>query len=208
MLLKVLMKERLYMILVIDNYDSFTYNLVDLLSGRHKDVKVIKNDEMTSEEIISLSPDGILISPGPGTPEESGVCVDIIKKSEGLIPILGVCLGHQAIGTAYGAKVTRAAETIHGKSELLKHDGVGLFEGIPGDMSVIRYHSLVISKDSMPDDLEALSYSTSDNEIMAVKHKLYEVYGVQFHPESYGSKYGEIIIENFLKIVERKSKYA
>lgn len=196
------------MILVIDNYDSFTYNLVDLLSGRHEDVRVIKNDELTSEEIIRLKPEGILISPGPGTPEESGVCIDIIKKSEGMIPILGVCLGHQAIGTAFGAKVVRANETIHGKSEKLKHVGEGLFYGIPSHMNVIRYHSLVIARDSLPEELETLSYSTSDNEIMAVKHKLYDIYGVQFHPESYGTEYGEKIIDNFLKIVERSSRYA
>lgn len=196
------------MILVIDNYDSFTYNLVDLISVRYDEVKVIKNDELNTKEIMNLKPDGILISPGPGTPEESGVCIDVIKQSNGSIPILGVCLGHQAIGRAYGAEVVRADETIHGKSELLNHKGMSIFEGVPSDMKVIRYHSLVISKESMPDELEALSYSTSDNEIMAVKHKDYDIYGVQFHPESYGTEHGEMIIDNFLKIVERKAKYA
>ncbi|OGI44992.1 MAG: anthranilate/aminodeoxychorismate synthase component II [Candidatus Muproteobacteria bacterium RIFCSPHIGHO2_01_FULL_65_16] len=187
------------MLLMIDNYDSFTYNLVQYLGELGADVRVYRNDRITVPEIERLAPDHIVISPGPCTPHEAGVSVDAIKILGGKIPILGVCLGHQSIGAAYGGKIVRAKQLMHGKTSMIHHAGKGVFQGLPSPFEATRYHSLVIERESLPDCLEITAW-TEDGEIMGVRHKTLVVEGVQFHPESILTQHGHELLSNFLKM--------
>jgi len=185
-------------VLVIDNYDSFTYNLVQYLGELGAEVLVRRNDEVTPEEILELHPDRIVISPGPCTPKEAGVSVEVIEKVSGQVPILGVCLGHQAIGQAFGARVVRG-EPVHGKTAKISHDGEGVYTGLQQNFEATRYHSLVIEPGSLPDSLIVTS-RTEDGTIMGVRHRDYRVEGVQFHPESVLTRSGHELLKNFLKV--------
>lgn len=190
------------MILMIDNYDSFTYNVVQYLAELDADVKVIRNDELTLEQIIELNPEKIVISPGPGNPDEAGVSIEVIKSLAGKIPILGVCLGHQSIGQAYGGKIVRAGQIMHGKTSMIHHTSTGVFRGLPSPYRATRYHSLVLDKETLPDCLEMTAWTQTDEgdieEIMGVRHKELAVEGVQFHPESILSEHGHALLKNFL----------
>jgi anthranilate synthase component 2 len=186
------------MLLMIDNYDSFTYNLVQYLGELGQDVRVYRNDQISVAEIEKLKPDHIVISPGPCTPNEAGVSVETIQKLGGKFPILGVCLGHQSIGQAYGGKIIRARQLMHGKTSMIHHAGKGVFSGLPNPFEATRYHSLVIERSSLPEVLEITAW-TDDGEIMGVRHKTLPVEGVQFHPESILTQYGHELLANFLK---------
>ena len=188
------------MILMIDNYDSFTYNLVQYLGELGQEVKVVRNDEIAAADIAKLSPTPthLVISPGPCTPNEAGISLDVINGYAGKIPILGVCLGHQAIGQAFGGKVVRAPKVMHGKTSKIFHDERGMFAGLPNPFEATRYHSLVIERTSVPDCLEVTA-KTWDEEIMAVRHKTLPVEGVQFHPESFLTTVGKDLLRNFLE---------
>lgn len=188
------------MILLIDNYDSFSYNLVQMFGSLNPDIRVIRNDAMTAEEIGELSPSHIILSPGPGYPKDAGVCEDVVKKLSGTIPILGVCLGHQGICEVFGAEITHARKLMHGKQSLLTIDvSDPIFHGLPKQILAARYHSLIAAKDSLPHCLTVIG--TDDmGEIMAVKHKEYPLYGLQFHPESILTPDGMTILKNFLSI--------
>lgn len=189
------------MVLMIDNYDSFTYNIVQYCLELGADLKIIRNDELSVEEIKALNPSKIIISPGPATPNEAGICLEVIKQMSDTTPIFGICLGHQAIGQAFGGEVVRAPNMMHGKTsqiEILKDDL--LFKDLPKEMTETRYHSLIIKKESIPECIEVTAISKDDGEIMALKIKDKNVYGVQFHPESIMSQYGHEIINNFLKL--------
>ena len=185
------------MLLMLDNYDSFTYNLVQYFGELGEDVRVYRNDQITIEEIEALKPDHICVSPGPCSPAEAGISVALIKHFAGRIPILGVCLGHQSIGAAFGGKIVRAKEIMHGKTSLVTHRGTDVFRGLPSPFTVIRYHSLAIERESLPDCLE-ITAETADGEIMGVRHKTLPIYGVQFHPESILSEHGHDMLRNFL----------
>jgi anthranilate synthase/aminodeoxychorismate synthase-like glutamine amidotransferase len=187
------------MVLVIDNYDSFTYNLVQYLGELGADVRVRRNDAVTVREIEAMAPDQIVISPGPGRPEDAGISVDVIRRFGPTTPILGVCLGHQAIGLVYGGRVCRAAAPMHGKTSTVVHDGKGVFRGITAPFPAGRYHSLVISPQDVPSELEVAA-RTDDGTVMAVRHRAYPVHGVQFHPESVLTDEGRTILRNFLDI--------
>ncbi len=187
------------MILLIDNYDSFAYNLFQLIGEVNSDIMVYRNDKISIEEIESLNPEAIVLSPGPGKPENAGICIDVVRQFHNRVPILGVCLGHQAICTAFGAKVSYAKRLMHGKSSKISLNDDSLFEGLPEEIIVGRYHSLSLMEDTLPDSLEIISKSNDDGEVMAVKHKEFDVYGLQFHPESILTPDGLMIIENFLK---------
>jgi len=187
------------MTLVIDNYDSFTYNLVQYLGEMGVDLKVVRNDQITLDEIAALKPERILISPGPCSPRESGLSNDIIRKFAGQVPILGVCLGHQCIGHTFGAQVVVNYRMMHGKTSPIKHNGKDLFEGMPNPFNATRYHSLVIARDTLPDFLEVTA-ETDEGEIMGVRHKTLPIWGVQFHPESILTENGRTILKNFLKL--------
>ena len=189
------------MLLVIDNYDSFTYNLVQYLGELKQDVRVVRNDEIPAAAIADLAPTHIVISPGPCTPNEAGISLDVIKRYAGKVPILGVCLGHQSIGQAFGGKVVRAAKVMHGTTSRIHHDGKGAFTNVPNPFEATRYHSLIIERASLPDCLEATA-KTSDQdggEIMAVRHKTLPVEGVQFHPESFLTTAGKDLLRNFIQ---------
>jgi para-aminobenzoate synthetase component 2 len=186
------------MILVIDNYDSFTYNLVQYLGELGEEIVVYRNDEIDLDGIEKLKPDHILISPGPCTPNEAGVSLTLIDRFKGRIPILGVCLGHQSIGQAFGGDVVRAEKLMHGKTSEISHDGKTIFEGLPSPFTATRYHSLVVKRDTLPDSLE-ITAETDDGEIMGLRHKDYVVEGVQFHPESIMTDNGLRILRNFLE---------
>ncbi|MBZ8132333.1 aminodeoxychorismate/anthranilate synthase component II [Afifella sp. IM 167] len=190
------------MLLVIDNYDSFTFNLVHYLGELGADTKVVRNDEWTAEQALAADPEGIVLSPGPCTPNEAGICLELIEKAQGEVPIFGVCLGHQAIGQAYGGKVVRAPSLMHGKVSTIEHEGAGVFHGINGPFAATRYHSLTILPESMPAELSVTAH-TSDGVIMGVQHKSHPVHGVQFHPESIASEHGHRILDNFLKLAAR-----
>jgi anthranilate synthase component 2 len=194
------------MILLIDNYDSFTYNLYQQISALGKEVIVIRNDAITIDEIRNLNPEAIVLSPGPGIPEEAGITVDIVKHLYKEYPILGICLGHQAIATAFGSKIVQAKQIMHGKISSLHYERQDLFEQCAGPMEVMRYHSLVIDRNSLHDDFEVIATSKEDGEIMAIQHKTYPVYGLQFHPESIGTKDGTKMIEEFIEIVDSPMK--
>ena len=185
------------MILVIDNYDSFTYNLVQYLGEMGQDLRVARNDKISPDEIADLAPDKIVVSPGPCDPEHAGVSLDVIQRFAGEIPILGVCLGHQTIGQAFGGHIVRAGRLMHGKTSPVRHDGRGVFAGMPNPFHATRYHSLLIERGSLPDCLE-ISAETAEGEIMGVRHKDLPVEGVQFHPESILTEQGRRILENFV----------
>jgi anthranilate synthase/aminodeoxychorismate synthase-like glutamine amidotransferase len=187
------------MVLVIDNYDSFTYNLVQYLGELGAEIRVKRNDEVTLDEIAAMKPAQILISPGPGRPEDAGITMEVIRRFGAETPILGVCLGHQAIGMAYGGVVCRATSPMHGKTSTVEHDGKGVFAGVGTPFQAGRYHSLIIANDSVPADLEVAARS-SDGTIMAVRHRTYKVHGVQFHPESVLTDEGRRILKNFLDL--------
>jgi anthranilate synthase component 2 len=182
---------------MIDNYDSFTYNLVQYFGELGEDVRTYRNDEITLDQITQLNPDRICISPGPCTPHEAGVSVPLLQEFAGKIPILGVCLGHQSIGAAFGGNVVRAKQVMHGKTSILEHTGAGVFKDLPSPYTVIRYHSLAIERSSLPNCLEVTAW-TEDGEIMGVRHKEFNVQGVQFHPESILSEHGHALLKNFL----------
>jgi anthranilate synthase component 2 len=186
------------MIAMIDNYDSFTYNLVQYLAELGAEVRVLRNDEVTVEALEALCPSHIVISPGPGTPDDAGITLSLIKKIAGRIPLLGVCLGHQAIGQAFGAKVVRAARVMHGKLSRIRHDAKGVFAGVPDDFSATRYHSLVLEAGSVPACLEVSAHS-DDGEIMGVRHRELAVEGVQFHPEALLTEHGHRMLQNFME---------
>lgn len=191
------------MILMIDNYDSFTYNLVQYLGELGADVAVHRNDTLSVAEAAALDPERIVISPGPCTPSEAGICVELIQKLGGELPILGVCLGHQAIGQAFGGRIVHAGQVMHGKVSRIRHTGKGVFRGLPDGFEATRYHSLVIAKDSLPDCLEVTAWTEDDKggveEIMGVRHKTLPIEGVQFHPESILTQHGHDLLNNFLK---------
>ena len=186
------------MILMLDNYDSFTYNLVQYLGEMGEDLRVFRNDEVTVEEVMDLRPDQIIISPGPCTPNEAGISLALIARMAGKVPILGVCLGHQAIGQAFGGKVVRARQVMHGKVSRIRHDGRGVFAGVPEDFVATRYHSLVVERQTLPAALEVSAHS-EDGEIMGLRHRSLPVEGVQFHPEALLTEHGHRMLENFLK---------
>jgi len=187
------------MILVIDNYDSFTHNLVQYLGELGADLKVVRNDQTTVPEIERLAPERIVISPGPKTPTEAGICLEVIEKLAGRTPILGVCLGHQAIGQAFGGKVIRAPELMHGKTSLISHDGKTIFQDLANPFPATRYHSLIVQRESLPACLE-VSASSPDGLIMGLRHRKWKVEGVQFHPESVLTEAGKQLLSNFLKL--------
>lgn len=186
------------MILVIDNYDSFTYNLVQYLGELGAEIQVVRNDEIPVEEILSSRPGHILISPGPCTPKKAGISVETIKRLSGQIPILGVCLGHQSIGYAFGGEIVRAQKLMHGKTSQISHDGKGVFKGMPNPFRATRYHSLAIQRETLPECLE-ISATSEEGEIMGVRHKTLPVEGVQFHPESILTEAGKRMLQNFLE---------
>jgi anthranilate synthase component 2 len=186
------------MLLMIDNYDSFTYNLVQYLGELGEDVRVFRNDEITLDEVALLAPRAIVISPGPCTPKEAGISVALIERFAGDIPILGVCLGHQAIGQAFGGRIVHAQRVMHGKTSPIRHEGKGVFAGLPNPLTATRYHSLVIERESLPECLEITAW-TDDGEIMGVRHREKAVEGVQFHPESILTEAGHDLLRNFLR---------
>ncbi len=187
------------MILLIDNYDSFTYNLYQFMGVFTDDITVVRNDRITVQKIRDLNPERIVLSPGPKSPDEAGICVEAVKYFYDKLPILGICLGHQSIGVALGGRVSYAKELYHGKTSVIRHSGTGIFEGVPSPLTVARYHSLAVLKEGLPDCLEILA-ETDDGEIMAMRHREYPVFGMQFHPESICTEHGKKILENFLLI--------
>ena len=190
------------MLLLIDNYDSFTYNLFHYLGQLGAEVLVKRNDELTAEEAIALKPDAIVMSPGPCTPNEAGICLELIRKADGKVPLLGVCLGHQSIGQAYGGTIVRAPVPMHGKLSRIHHTGKSVFRGLNNDFVATRYHSLTIAPESMPASLEVTAVA-EDGVIMGVMHKTHPVHGVQFHPESIASENGHALLQNFLRLARQ-----
>ena len=191
------------MLLMIDNYDSFTYNLVQYLQTLGAEVRVVRNDELSVPQIEALAPERIVISPGPCTPNEAGVCVDVIKQLGPQVPILGVCLGHQSLGQAYGGDVVRAKTIMHGKTSRIRHEGLGVFAGLPDAYEATRYHSLVVAQDTLPACLEVTAWTDNEDgsfdEIMGLRHREHPVEGVQFHPESILTEHGHALLKNFLQ---------
>ena len=185
--------------LVIDNYDSFTYNLVHFLGELGADITVMRNDKITLDEIAAMAPEAIVLSPGPCTPNEAGICLSLIERFQAEIPLLGVCLGHQAIGQAMGGEVIRAPHLVHGKTSKIQHTGKGLFRGLNNDFEATRYHSLIVRPESLPETLEVTA-RTDDGLIMGMQHKTLPVHGVQFHPESIASENGHALLQNFLNL--------
>ena len=192
------------MILLIDNYDSFSYNLYQLIGQVNDDIEVYRNDKIPPDEIEDLNPEAIILSPGPGRPEDAGICVDTVKKFHDKIPILGVCLGHQAICVAFGGKISYASKLMHGKSSIAKLNKDPIFKGLNDEITVGRYHSLSLVETTLPKDLRIISKTTDGGEIMAVKHEKYDIYGLQFHPESILTPDGITIIENFINKIIRE----
>ena len=191
------------MLLVLDNYDSFTYNLVQFVGELGADPVVYRNDALTVEQALALGPEAIIISPGPGLPAQAGISIPVIRAVGGRVPLLGVCLGHQAIDEAYGGRVVRAGRLMHGKTTQVTHLGEGLFEGVANPLTVMRYHSLVVSPEEFPADLEMTAWSIDrprGQEIMALRHRRHPVYGVQFHPESVATESGKTLLQNFLRL--------
>ncbi|HEX4410587.1 MAG TPA: aminodeoxychorismate/anthranilate synthase component II [Xanthobacteraceae bacterium] len=187
------------MIVLIDNYDSFTFNLVHYFGELGADIVVHRNDKVTAKDVVAAKPDAIVLSPGPCTPKEAGICLDLIEEASATIPILGVCLGHQAIGDAFGGKVVRAPTPVHGKLSDIRHEGQGIFRGINGPFKATRYHSLVVERDSMPSEL-TVTAETADGLVMGLAHTELPIHGVQFHPESIASDHGHLMLKNFLDI--------
>ena len=194
------------MILMIDNYDSFTYNLVQYFAKLGARVTVVRNDKISLPEINAMRPDGIVISPGPGAPDSAGISLELVKNLSGKLPILGVCLGHQVIGQAFGGRVVRAARLMHGKTSAVHHDGGTVFKNVPSPFTAVRYHSLIVERASLPDCLE-ISAWTEQGEIMGLRHKVFPLEGVQFHPESMLSEYGMDMLDNFLNMVQEHKAY-
>ncbi|MGM0845302.1 MAG: anthranilate synthase component II [Bacillota bacterium] len=192
------------MILLIDSYDSFTFNLYQYLCELGEDVLVKRNDELTIDAVSELMPSAIVLSPGPGRPENAGIIIDVILNFYDKVPILGVCLGHQAIAAAFGGEIVRAQNIRHGKTSLIRHNNSGLFQYIPQPVEVMRYHSLIVKKETLPPVLSTAALSMDDQEIMAFKHFQYPVFGVQFHPESIGTKLGKKILKNFIQLKEEE----
>ena len=186
------------MLIVIDNYDSFTWNLVHYLGELGADCRVFRNDAISVEEVLALQPGGIVLSPGPGYPESAGICLDLVEKAADAVPMLGVCLGHQAIGQAFGGRIVRAPKLMHGKLSAIRHDGEGLFEGLPQGFEATRYHSLTVERDSLPETL-AVNAETDRGVIMGLRHRERPIFGVQFHPESIASDHGHALLANFLR---------
>jgi anthranilate synthase/aminodeoxychorismate synthase-like glutamine amidotransferase len=197
------------MLLMIDNYDSFTYNLVQYLGELGAELAVYRNDAITMDEVERLAPTGIVVSPGPGAPRDAGISMPVIRRHAGRVPILGVCLGHQAIAEAYGGKVIRASRLMHGKTTSIRHEGQGIFGGVPNPLEVMRYHSLVVSPRGLPEEL-VVTASSADRpdgeEIMALRHRRDPVFGVQFHPESVGTEEGKLLVSNFLTMASHKNE--
>ncbi|HYD50217.1 MAG TPA: aminodeoxychorismate/anthranilate synthase component II [Terriglobales bacterium] len=189
-------------LLVLDNYDSFTFNLVQYLRELTTDVVVIRNDEISVDEILALAPRAIVISPGPGRPEQAGICMDLVARGAGIVPMLGVCLGHQAIAAAFGAQVGQAPQLMHGKTSPVRHDGQTLFRGLPNPFEAMRYHSLIVEREGLPDCF-AVSAWTEDRQIMAVRHRAHPLEGVQFHPESFLTAAGMALLRNFVELYGR-----
>ena len=187
------------MLLLIDNYDSFTYNLYQYLGEITPDIKVVRNDAVSVEDIKQLNPQGIILSPGPGRPENAGICIETIKEFSGKIPILGICLGHQAIGHAFGGDIVEAERIMHGKTSVIKNNGKDLFQGLDNCLEVMRYHSLVVDKNTVPEELE-ITAETEDGVVMGIKHKYYPVFGLQFHPESILTEDGRKILKNYTEV--------
>jgi len=188
------------MVLVIDNYDSFTYNLVQYLGELGADIRVHRNDRVAVDEVVAMHPESIVISPGPGRPEDAGITVELIRRLGPTTPILGVCLGHQAIGMVYGGRVCRASMPMHGKTSAVVHDGKGVFEGISNPFEAGRYHSLIIANDDLPPDLDICARGRDEDVIMGVRHRTHPVHGVQFHPESVLTVEGQRILKNFIEL--------
>ena len=195
------------MFLLIDNYDSFTYNLVHYLGELGADVRVFRNDALTAEQALAMAPEGIVLSPGPCDPDRAGICLDLIAKGAGRVPLLGVCLGHQAIGQAFGGHVVRAPQPVHGKTADIHHVGAGLFAGLPTPFKATRYHSLIVERATLPDCLEATAW-TEDGLIMALAHRELNIHGVQFHPESIASEHGHLMLKNFLDMARQRAGHA
>lgn len=195
------------MLLVLDNYDSFTYNLVQYLGELGSEPHVVRNDALTVEQALALRPQAIVISPGPGEPRDAGISIPLIRAAAGVVPLLGVCLGHQGIGEAFGGKVIRAGRLMHGKTTQIQHRGTELFAGLPSPLTVMRYHSLVVEAGSFPPDLELTAWSgdrPEGQEIMALRHRRHPIFGVQFHPESIATDQGKRLLENFLGLVSSR----
>lgn len=192
------------MLLMIDNYDSFTYNIVQYLGELGEDVRVFRNDKITIREIEEMAPERIVISPGPCTPREAGISVEVIRHFAGKVPILGVCLGHQSIGAAFGGEIIRAPRLMHGKTSMIYHDGKTIFEALPNPFEATRYHSLIIKKETLPECLE-ITALTDQGEIMGVRHREFVIEGVQFHPESILTKVGKDLLRNFLRLKEKEA---
>jgi len=186
-------------VLLVDNYDSFTYNLYQYLGELGAEVRVVRNDELTAEAAVSLAPDRLVISPGPGTPDQAGITLDLIRRAAGRIPVLGVCLGHQALGQAFGGDVRRAPKLMHGKTSEIHHDGKGVFVGLPDPFTATRYHSLVVERGSVPESLEITAW-TDDGIVMGLRHREHALEGVQFHPESILTTVGKDLLRNFLEM--------
>jgi len=193
------------MILVVDNYDSFTYNLVHYLAELGAETRVVRNDDLTAVEAFALKPEAILLSPGPCTPNEAGICLSVIETAPLDLPIFGVCLGHQAMGQAFGGEVIRAKALMHGKTSPIEHDGTGVFAGLPSPFTATRYHSLAVRRDSLPEGLEVTAW-TADGEIMGLAHRTRPIHGVQFHPESIATEYGHDLLANFLDLANVKRR--
>ena len=187
------------MILVVDNYDSFTYNLVHYLAELGAPTHVIRNDDLSADEALALNPDAVLLSPGPCAPDQAGICLDVLAKAADSLPIFGVCLGHQAMGQAFGGKVIRAKTLMHGKTSPIRHEGKSVFRGLPDPFTATRYHSLAVERESLPDVLEVTAW-TADGEIMGLAHRTRPIHGVQFHPESIATERGHDLLANFLDI--------
>ena len=189
------------MILLIDNYDSFTFNIYHYFSEIGAKVNVFRNDKISCEEVIKIDPKALVLSPGPCTPNEAGICLDLVKKCKSLFPILGICLGHQSIGQAFGGKIIQCKEIMHGKIDKITHNNHPIFSDVNKEFTATRYHSLIIEKKSLPDDFEIIA-KTKNDIIMAIAHKNKKIFGLQFHPESIGTQHGKIILKNFLKIIK------
>jgi anthranilate synthase component 2 len=195
------------MFLLIDNYDSFTYNLWHYLGELGAEVKVVRNDAVTVEQVMAMRPQGIVISPGPCDPDKAGICLELIHRAAGTIPLFGVCLGHQAIGQAFGGKVVRAPKPMHGKVDDVTHDGTGVFKGLPSPFRATRYHSLVVERETFPDCLHASAW-TADGLVMGLVHKELPVWGVQFHPESIETEHGHRMLKNFIDFTQTRTGQA
>ena len=191
------------MLVIIDNYDSFTYNLVHFLGELGADSCVFRNDAITVTEVLALKPAGIVLSPGPCYPDQAGICLELVEKAAGFVPILGVCLGHQSVGQAFGSRIVRAPKIMHGKLSTIQHDGTGLFQGLPPNFQATRYHSLAVDRDSLPDCLRITAESI-DGVVMGLAHREYPIHGVQFHPESIASEHGHSLLANYLNLIGMK----